>query len=190
MEFLDVLKSRRSVRAFTPEPVSEEQIGALLEAFTWAPSPLHQQPWEFIILTDDVAKSKVRDAAEAAQQAVIDGGGPGWAGKYSMSFVSQAPALIVVLYDPRKGGLGSFFNQPHGALASASAGIQNLMLAAAEMGLGSLWFTFFDPEAVKAALGVPADLDVAGVIPVGRPVGELKPPPRNEATVHQNSYGG
>jgi nitroreductase len=98
--------------------------------------------------------------------------------------------LIAVLYDPQKGGLGSYFNNPHGALSAAAAAIQNLMLTATDLGLGTLWFTFFDPVKMRQALEAPENLEVAGVIPVGAPKGETKKPPRKPAKVFSQRYGG
>lgn len=190
MEFREVLTIRRSCRAFKDTPVPQETIDGLLEAFCWAPSPLHQQPWSFVVLSGDEAKAGVRAVAEAAKAAVGEAGGPGWAAKYDTSFLEAAPVLVAVVFDPAKGGLGSFFNQPHGALCAAAAGIQNLMLAAAAAGLGTVWFTFFDPGEMGRALGVPDDLEVAGIIPVGHPQGEIKTPPRREPEVFTDSYGG
>lgn len=188
MEFDTLLRQRRSCRAFMDQPVAPEQVDKVLDAFVQAPSPLNLQPWSFVVITDAELKAQVRAVGEAARQAVVDGGGPGWAAKYPFDFIEQAPVLVAVLYDPAKGGLGEFFGQPQGALMAASAGVQNLMLAAAELGLGSLWFTFFDPAKMRAVLGVPENLEFAGVIPLGTPVSEPKAPPRKPPKVHQQRY--
>ena len=119
---------------------------------------------------------------------MVDSGGPGWAGKYGMDFLDEAPAYIVVVVDSSKGGLGSFFGQAYGAMQAASACVQNMMLAAADMGLGSLWFTFFEPEKVQSILNVPDNLEIAGILPIGTPNEEAKAPPRKEPVVHQNRY--
>jgi nitroreductase len=189
MEFSDLLKHRRSCRAFDGSPVPEDQLTAILEAGQWAPSPLNLQPWEFIVVTDPSIKTKILRVAEAARQKVVDGGGPGWAGKYSMAFIENAPVLIVVLSQPKKGGLGSFFNQPQGAMQATAACVQNMMLAAADMGLGTVWFTFFDPNDLSKVLNVPETLEVAGVLPLGKPAGELDAPPRKPLKVYKNCYG-
>lgn len=188
MEFKEVVKSRRSCRAFEPDAIPEEQLAAIMEAGQWAPSPLNAFGWEYIVITDAEVKSQIRKVAEAAKQAVLDGGGPGFAAKYNMNFLEEAPVLIVVLYDPKKKGLGDFFNQKYGAVQAVSACVQNMMLAAVEYGLGTLFFTWFDPEKMQPVLNVPDNLEIAAVIPVGRPKGEMKPPPREEPTVHQQRF--
>ena len=188
MEFKAVVKSRRSCRAFEPDPVTEDQLAAIMEAGQWAPSPMNALPWEYIIVTDAEVKAQIRKVSEAARQAVLDGGGPGFAAKYDMGFLEQAPVLVAVVFDPSKKGLGDFFNQKDGALQAASACVQNMMLAAAEYGLGTLWFTWFDPQKMKAALNVPQNLEIAALIPIGRPKGEIKAPPRKDPKIHREGF--
>ena len=188
MEFMDVVKTRRSCRAFEPDPVPQDQLTAIMEAGQWAPSPMNALPWEYIIVTDDAIKTKIKEVSEAAKQAVLDGGGPGFAAKYDMGFLEQAPVVVVVVFDPAKKGLGDFFNQKHGALQAASACVQNMMLAAAEYGLGTLWFTWFDPKQMQAALGIPENLEIAAVMPLGKPSMEVKAPPRSEPRIHREGF--
>ena len=188
MEFKAVVKSRRSCRAFEPDPVTDDQLAAIMEAGQWAPSPMNALPWEYIIVSDVEVKAQIRKVSEAARQAVLDGGGPGFAAKYDMGFLEQAPVLIAVVFDPSKKGLGDFFNQKDGALQAASACVQNMMLAAAEYGLGTLWFTWFDPQKMKAALNIPQKLEIAALIPIGKPKGEIKAPPRKDPKIHREGF--
>ena len=183
MDFSEVLQGRRSCRSFSGEPVERDLVSSLLNKACWAPSPLNMQGWRFLVIEDAENKKKVRLVGEEAQKAVMAQDGPNWAGKYGFSFLEEAPLLVAVAYNPTKNGLGFFFNQPHGALMAASALIQNFMLAAWEKGLASLWFTFFDPGEMKKALDLPEKWELAGVIPLGRPEGELKAPPRKEAWI-------
>ncbi len=188
MEFKVLVEKRRSCRAFRDEPVSPEQIASIVMAGQWAPSPLNQQPFQFIAVTDPALKAAIQNAAISARQSVTGQGGPDWAGKYPLEFVGTCPLILVVVSDPSRGGLGNYFNQPHGALQAASACIQNMMLMAADMNLGSLWFTFFDPDSVKQILHIPAELDVAGAIMVGTPAAEMKAPPRRAPRIHDNNW--
>ena len=189
MEFKELVKARRSCRSFESTEIPETTIAAILEARTWAPSPLNMQPWEFLVITDPLRKAEVRKVAEAARQNVTASGGPGWVSKYGLDFIEEAPVLIAVIFDPSQGGLGKFFGQNQGAISAASACVQNIMLTAADMGLGTLWFTFFNPEEMRVCLGVPEGLDVAGVIPVGKVKGTVKAPPRKDPKIHRQSYG-
>ena len=188
MEFKELVKARRSCRAFDSVEVTEEQLSSILEAGQWAPSPLNLQPFEFIVITDENIKAQVKRISEDARQAVIENGGPAWAAKYDMNFIAEAPVLITIVVDPAKGGLGSFFNQKYGAMQAAAASIQNMMLAASDLGLESLWFTFFAPEKLQAALDIPQNLEIAGVLPIGKPKEPIKAPPRKEPKIHHQRY--
>jgi len=188
MEFKALVKERRSCRAFESLPISEEQLTAIIEAGQWAPNPLNLQPWEFITIRDQALKAGIKKAAEEARQMVIDKGGPKWAAKYSADFLEDASVLVVVLYDPAKGGLGSFFGQKEGAISAASACVQNMLLAAADEGLGTLWFTWFEPESLKSMLNIPDNLEIAGVIPIGKPKGSIEVPPRKAPKIHRETY--
>jgi 5,6-dimethylbenzimidazole synthase len=188
MEFQEVIRARRSCRSFDPSAVAQEQLSAILDAGQWAPSPLNLQPWEFIVITDPEKKMRIREAGEVARQRVVDSGGPGWVKKYSMGFVEEAPVMIAVVFDPTKGGLGEYFQQPYGALQAASACVQNMMLAAAEFGLGTLWFTFFNPDKVRAILNIPQDREIAAIILIGKPKQTLDAPPRKAPKIHPEQY--
>jgi 5,6-dimethylbenzimidazole synthase len=188
MEFKELVKSRRSCRAFEPDPVPENQLAAIVEAGQWAPSPMNALPWQYVIITDAAVKAQIRKVSEAAKQAVLDHNGPGFAAKYDMSFLEQAPVIIAVVFDPSKKGLGDFFNQKHGALQAASACVQNIMLAAAEYGLGTLWFTWFDPKQMQAALNIPEHFEIAALIPIGKPKAALKAPPRMQPKIHRERF--
>jgi nitroreductase len=189
MKWDELVKTRRSCRSFEGRGIGEGQLKAILDAGVWAPSPLNLQPWEFIVITSSDVKAKIRGVAEEAKQNVLDGDGPDWVGKYVFNFIEEAPILIVVLFDPTRSGLGSYFGQVQGANQAASACIQNMMLAATEMGLGSLWLTFFDPERLRTVLDIPQTLDIAAIVPIGMPKGEMKAPPRKDAKIHRERYG-
>lgn len=106
-----------------------------------------------------------------------------------MSFLEEAPALIVVVFDSDRKGLGDFFGQHHGAMQAASACVQNIMLAATDNGYESVWFTFFEPNKMQAALNVPDNLDIVAIIPIGIPAVEIKVPPRKPPVIHKQRYG-
>jgi nitroreductase len=187
MEFKVLVKERRSCRVFETSPVTEEQLAAIIEAGQWAPNPLNLQPWEFIVIRDGALKAEIK-ASEDAKQLVMDNDGPKWAAKYSAGFLEEASVLVVVVYNPSKGGLGNFFGQTEGALQATSACVQNMLLAAADQGLGTLWFTWFEPEKLHSILNIPENLKIAGVIPIGVPKGATEAPPRKPPKIHTESY--
>jgi nitroreductase len=189
MEFSELVGKRRSCRSFEGTGLREDQVRAIVDAGIWAPSPLNLQPWEFILITSADVKAQIRAVAEEAKQDVLDHDGPGWVKKYVFDFLEEAPILIIVLFDPARSGLGKYFGQEHGAEQAASACVQNMMLAAADMGLGSLWLTFFNPERLRTVLNVPAALEIAAILPFGVPREGMKPPPRKDAKIHREKYG-
>ncbi len=193
MEFTDLfslLEARKSCRSFQPEvPLKPEEIKMIIKAGQQAPNPLNQQPWSFVVITADETKKKLRQAGEKAKQTVLDKGGPGWVGGFSIDFMEEAPLVIAVLVDPRKGGLGDYFNQPIGSIQAGSACLQNMMLAATTLGFGSLWFTFFDPVEVRPIISAPENIEIVGLLYVGKAAGEVPASRRREPIIYADSFG-
>ena len=84
---------------------------------------------------------------------------------------------------------GHVFGQEYGALQATSACIQNMMLKASELGLESLWFTFFRPDVLMPIFNIPENLEIAGVIALGTLGGEVKTPPRRPPVAYREKYG-
>ncbi len=188
MEFKKVLLNRRSCRSFKEKTISDEYINQIIKLGSYAPSPLNLQPWEFIIIKDDNIKKEIRKIAENAKEDVIMADGPDWVKNYDISFIEDASILIVVLSNPLKSGLGKYFGQKYGAIQATSACIQNMLLAATELQIASLWFTFFDPLKIKKLLEIPTNLEIAGIVALGYSDKEVKTPKRKEPKVFFNSY--
>lgn len=188
MEFQKLIKTRRSCRLFDNSTIFESQLASILGAGQLAPSPLNRQPWEFIVINDSKIKALIRKLAEDAKQEVINKNGPGWVAKYKVDFLEEAAVLIVVVVNPFDAGLGHIFGQKYGAIQAASACIQNILLACADLGLGALWFTFFRPEKLSVVLNIPKNLEIAGIVPIGKPKKPIKALARKEPKIHQNRY--
>lgn len=188
MEFRKLIKIRRSCRSFDNSTITESQLANILGAGQLAPSPLNLQPWEFIVINDSEIKVMIRKVAEDAKQEVIKKNGPGWTATYKVDFLEEAAVLIVVVVNPFRAGLGPSFGQKYGAIQAASACIQNILLVCADLGLGALWFTFFRPKKLRAILDIPENLEIAGIVPIGRPKEPMKALTRKEPKIHQNRY--
>jgi len=147
MEALEAITGRRSVREFTPEPVSEAELDGLLEAARWAPSGLNNQPWRFMKVLDQTTIVAMSNMT-----------------KYR-GVVAGAPAVIAVFLDSE-----AMYDRTKD-LMSAGAAIENLLLAATAMGLGTCWLgeILARREDVEALLEVGDDLELVAVIAVGRP---------------------
>lgn len=148
----DAISGRRSIRAYLEDrDVEPEKIRRLLEAAMAAPSACNLQPWEFIVVTD---KERVR----AIKQSIAR-----W-GDYN------APLIIVVCGDPDR----IPWDGDHGVLDCAAA-IENMLIAATAMGLGSVWIGGFDPPAIRGLLNIPASVVPVGLVYFGYPAEQPEP---------------
>lgn len=164
MEFMEVIRQRRSIRKYRPDPVPQEDIEYVLEAARLAPSWANSQCWHFVVVTD----SQVREAVAKA--------GNAW--------TAQAPALIVACADPTKPGTKG--DQQYYMLDIGIA-MEHLILAAADRGLGTCWIGAFREEVARKALGVPKPIRVVAFTPLGYPA-ETPRPQRRKPLDHIVSY--
>ncbi len=189
-DLLALLKERRSCRSFAVgATVSAETVAKIIRAGQLAPNPLNLQPWSFVAITAAVTKKALRQAGEKAKQKVLDSGGPGWVGGFNIDFFEEVPLIIAIVVDPEKGGLGDFFNQPTGSIQAGSACVQNMMLASTTLGLSTLWFTFFDPADVRPIIAVPDNLEIAGLLFVGKAAGDVPTSRRREPVIFVDQFG-
>ncbi len=196
--FLSLARRRRMVREYLPEPVPHEAVISILDAARWAPSGYNLQPWQFIVVEDSAQKAKLIEVVEHEvarnKQRGFNVRVPG--------YLQDVPVFIAIVTDP---GMKKKL-PPHRQGASAdkiyhssiSAAIQNMHLAAAALGLGTVWFTVSSEEEtqceLRMALGVPDGYEIPYLIPVGypsKPVAEPVLDARNslESIVHWNRFG-
>ncbi|MFO7738120.1 MAG: nitroreductase family protein [Desulfatiglandaceae bacterium] len=179
MDVFTAIKDRRSCRDFLKEPIREETIHKILEAAVWAPSPLNSQPWEFVVVTDDAVKEKIFSEAERCRAWALEKSGWKWLASYKMEFLQTAPVMIIVIGDPKKTGVDMFLEEGSvGYQHACAAAIQNMHLAAYALGLGSLWFTFFDKKAMREILGIDTRKTPIGLVCLGKKEREPDPIPR------------
>ena len=163
---LEVIKKRRSVRAYQEKPVEEERIWEVLKAVQMTPSANHRRPWEFVVVQDKNLKEKL-------SQAILWG-----------SFINQAPVAIVLCADEEK--------SRHWLEDAAIAG-GYLYLEATNQGLGTCWVQVRDSktekgeeseEYVRNLLGIPQNFRVVAIFPLGYPAEQ--PLPHRESEFNQN----
>ena len=182
MDVFDAMKGRRSCRSFLPDPVDESLIGRILEAATWAPSPLNAQPWEFVVVTDAGLKEKIREESERCKAWAREESGWNWLDTYSVDFLESVPALVAVVGNPKKTGMDQFQEDGNVAYQHAcAAAIQNMLLAAHALGLGSLWFTLFDRGRVTEILEIDSAHTLVGLVCLGTPDKAPRDIPRKAA---------
>ncbi len=149
MELFEVLKSRRSIRSYTNDPVSDEIIAQLLDAAMLAPSAGNQQPWHFIIIKERVTLDKVPDFHPYSKM------------------VLNAQVAILICGDPSGKKWPDFWSQ------DCSAATQNLLLAARGLGLGTVWAGVYPVEkrmrGFRDLLHIPENIFPFSFIPLGWP---------------------
>lgn len=152
MDVFDAIKGRRSVRAYTSEEVSEEEVEKLIEAARWAPSAGNIQPWEFVIVTNAEAKRKLAEAA------------------LHQTFIEEAPVVIVVCADVARSswGYGSRGANLY-CLQDTAAATENILLAAHALGLATCWVGAFHEDEAGKAINTPRNVRPVAIVPVGRP---------------------
>jgi nitroreductase len=154
---LTVIRSRRSVREFTGEPVSREDLETILRAAMAAPSAVNCQPWAFVVVTEKAALNALADGLPYAQM------------------LRRAGAGIVVCAVVEK----AFNKMAEFALIDSSLAAGNILLAVEALGLGGVWTAAY-PDMGKAAfvreaLHIPKDVIPLAVIPIGHPAGSDAP---------------
>lgn len=179
MDLFEAIRGRRSCRNFLPDPVKEADLERILEAGTWAPSPLNGQPWEFIAITGKEVKEKIFSEAERSRRLAIEKTGWKWLDRYQVDFLKEVPVFIGVVGDPEKGGVDRF--QEEGGVAyqhACAAAIQNMQLAAYALGYATLWFTLFERSAMRGILGVPKEKVPVALLCLGKASAEIPQTPR------------
>ena len=170
-EVLDIIRSRRSVRAHTAEPVPPEVMGTLLEAARWAPTGGNRQQWCFVVVQELL---RIRKLAAVS---------PGLLG--------QPVALVVICADGRsKSGRSAVLDEAC-SLIEAGMAARNLMLAATALGLGSCPVRSFNPAAVRRLLDLPGGVEPELIITLGYAARPVPAPTRRAAAeiVHWEEYG-
>lgn len=170
MDVLEAMKNRRSCRSYLTETIDQGVIESILEAGTWAPSPLNTQPWEFIVITSPEIKERIFLEADRCRKWALERSGWKWLDSYHVDFLKQAPVIIAVVGDPKKTGVDMHMDEGMvGYQAACAAAIQNIHLAAHAYGLGSLWFTLFDKKELRGILGISHEKTPVSLVLLGRP---------------------
>lgn len=184
-----LLEARRSLRAFLDVPVSLHVLDSLVTAACLAPAPHHSRPWRFAIVTTPDAKRALADGMGARWlvDLTADGVAPDRAAELvaaSRRKLTGAPALVVACLtwegldrypDTRRRGAEWGM-----ALLSLGAALENLMLAATDVGVATCWVAapIFCPAEARTALGLPEDWEPQALVLAGRPDPSYRPPSR------------
>ena len=172
-EMLNLIRKRRTIRRFTEDNVSEEQVDTLLEMAMCAPNRLNGQPWHFVVIRDKELQKQIADTYQVRP------------------YVEQAPVVIAIGANPAESATW---------MMDISAAAENLLLAATAMGLGGAWFgapgTVLwqqTEDLLREALSVPPHIRIPTMLAIGHPAQE--PPPHGKhdrfvrTKVHYGKWG-
>jgi nitroreductase len=191
MDFFDLVKARRSIRKYKSEPVSKENILKLLDCANWAPSASNRQPWEFIVVNEAKIKhlsesygATIEKIVQNVNVADMNIGNVG-SSKDFLQFSSTyggAPVVVVMLMN-RHNEPG----QTKADLESASAAMENFLLAATELGLGTCWMTgpLLNEKALRDILNISDEKEIVALTPLGYPEVIPKSVPRKDPKLEQ-----
>ncbi|GAB4485403.1 MAG: nitroreductase family protein [Thermodesulfovibrionales bacterium] len=172
MDLNEAISTRRSVRRFLEKDVSEESVQALIEAVRMSPSWANMQCWKFISVRDAGARQKLSELTYVESFFAP----LGYKVNPAKKGIAEAPVVLVACADPRRSGV--LWDQNY-YMTDIGIASQTLMLVAHAAGLGTVFVGVFDEAGVKAVLGIPAEIRVVGLFPLGYPRDELKEgPPR------------
>jgi nitroreductase len=150
MQTLEAINNRRSIRKYLEKPVEFEKITTIVDAARHAPSAGNLQDWSFIIVTD---KGLIKETSSYAVE---------------QYWIQTAPALIIVCAIPEKHELyyglrgKRLYN-----IQDCAATIQNILLAATDLGLGSCWIGAFEEDKIRALFSIPPDVRPQAIITLG-----------------------
>jgi len=178
MNTIEAIAARRSIRAFKDEELPEETVTKILTAASRAPSGKNRQPWRFAVLTTE-ARTHLADLIDRSCQAIRSAGGEVGSAPGTAQVIRQAPVTIVIFETPIPPEWKNFESGMRIVdVQSIGAAIQNMCLAAVELGLGSLWIAdvLYAEDTISRWLGRPEERLVAA-LSIGYP--DESPDPRS-----------
>ncbi len=154
MDFQELIRVRRSVRGYRPDPIDEDVLGRILGAGRIAPTACNLQPFQLIVVTAADTRQRMREV-------------------YARDWFWQAPVILVGCAEPaRAWKRGDGWNAMEIDLAIV---MDHVILAATEEGLGTCWVCAFDEAKAKEVLGVPPEVRVLAMTPLGYPAAGPRP---------------
>jgi nitroreductase len=198
MDALEAIAERHGVLRFRPSPVEPAKIEAVLRAAVAAPSPVNLQPWAFVVVTDPALARQIARYLVEVQEARVFTDLLSLPESYTARLVDlyegfdRTPCFVFVCLEPKVD-----FARPEDAavlrqwyLVSLGAAMQNLMVAATALGLGSRWFGGFALDdggvALKEMLGIPEGVEIVAATPLGY---HDEPPRPRRAQDRADVYG-
>ena len=170
MDVLEAIKTRRSIRKYKTTPVDDSTLEQVLEAAQWAPSWANTQCWRFVVVRDTGIRAQLAETLSSNNPAT--------------DAILNAPLVIVACAQKKRSG--HYHGEPSTdkgdgwLMFDTGLAMQNLVLAAHALGLGTVHVGAFDARQAEGILGVPEEYCVVEMTPLGYPDQEARTPPRKE----------
>lgn len=183
MEVDEAIRERRSIRKYSSRSVPQELVREVLQAGTWAPSPYNDQPWRFTVLTGDAKKAVTDLFRSELEDPSAKIGAKRIPALSSCQVMEQAPVLVIAwneraIEEPFSEETRARVYGHKADLQSVAAAIQNMLLKAYSVGLGSLWICdiYYAIDALFKYFG--KEWELVAAVALGWPVTTPKPPLR------------
>ena len=170
MDVLEAIKTRRSIRKYKTTPIDDSTLEQVLEAAQWAPSWANTQCWRFLVVRDTGIRTQLAETLSSNNPAT--------------DAILNAPLVIVACAQKKRSG--HYHGEPSTdkgdgwLMFDTGLAMQNLVLAAHALGLGTVHVGAFDAKKAEGILGMPEGYCVVEMTPLGYPDQEARTPPRKE----------
>ncbi|MDZ7334765.1 MAG: nitroreductase family protein [candidate division KSB1 bacterium] len=170
MEFFELIQKRYSVRAYQQKPVEDDKLKRVLEAAVLAPTAANRQPFRLIVIHTQGKEAELKRL-------------------YHRDWFSQAPLVIGICAVTSEAW--ARIDGKNYAEVDATIAMDHLILAAADLGLGTCWVAAFNPQVAREILSLPADVEPIAFTPLGYPADQPKPKRRKplEELVYYEKWG-
>lgn len=156
MSFMELARARYSVRSFKDTPIEEEKLSLILEAGRIAPTACNNQPQKIYVVKSEDARKTL-------------------AGVCRCTF--DAPVILVVCYDRTRNWKNKLMPGYESGETDAAIVCTHMMLQAADLGIGSCWVGYFNAQEIADVLGLPEDITVSALLPIGYAAEGAEPAP-------------
>ena len=156
MTFQELARARYSVRSFQDTPIEEATLNLILEAGRVAPTACNNQPQKIYIAKSEESRKKLASVCRCT---------------------FDAPVILVVCYDRTRNWKNKLMPGYESGETDAAIVCTHMMLQAFELGIGSCWVGYFNPQVVAETLGLPENVTVSALLPMGYPAEDAKPLP-------------
>jgi nitroreductase len=148
MDVYEAIRTRQSIRRYRPDPVPDDVLDRVLNAMRLAPSAGNLQPWRFVVVRDAAMRERLAKASSGQE------------------WIAHAPAIIAACgwKERAYSAMGGYWSS---LAVDVTIAFDHLTLAAAAEGLGTCWIGSFVEEEVRRVLGIPEDVTVIALTPLG-----------------------